>query len=182
MLVVFSFCDTKLNIFGFRQLVEPNKKLWRCKLGLLEIFWTVSATNITIWIPIRNIWSYLKKFLCTRQLSHLPRCCYTANRLQQTKKNTHSLKCTHKHFNCVGNPNVTPWMNNTGVVMETPPSCCHAALLSSAAIWLDYADSSVTQPKLCQKNHSGKQGHSRLRAVDASADCASSRPWQSWRT
>ena len=43
--------------------------------------------------------------------------------------------------------------------MVIPPSCCHAALLLNAAIWLDNADSTVTQPKCCQKNHLGKQGH-----------------------
>lgn len=50
-------------------------------------------------------------------------------------------------------------MNNTGDVMEIPPPCCHAALLLNAAIWLDNADSTVTRPKHCQKNHLGKQGH-----------------------
>lgn len=37
--------------------------------------------------------------------------------------------------------------NNTGAVMEIPLSCCHAELLSNAAIWLDNADSTVTLTK-----------------------------------
>lgn len=48
---------------------------------------------------------------------------------------------------------------NTGAVMEIPPSCCHAEPLLNAAVWLDNADSTVAQPKHCQQNRLGKQGH-----------------------
>lgn len=59
------------------------------------------------------------------------------NDLEPTKKYSFSiaalLTCTHKHFNCLSKPKVLSlpdeyvYINNRGAVMETPPSCCHAA-------------------------------------------------------
>lgn len=104
------------------------------------------------------------------------------------------LKCTHKHLNtyCLGKPNVaslcdilvwkfTLCMKNTGVVMEilhhVAMQHCYWTLLSD---WITLTPLSLDQNTARITTWGSKDTW--LRAVDASADCASSRPWQSWGT